>query len=191
MAGGSGDTSTFGPGLWVVDSEKVYQGEYWTNRYIVQAPDLAAAHAIAMGIVATERSAHQVQVLFTKVRTSDGQPNTDVYQVTNINEFGQRAATGDLLPLFNVVRVDFNVSGGGRPSRKYLRGILTESDISFNTIITGTVTSLETLYATPLAALTGFVDVDGQEIVSGQVYPNVAMRQLRRGSKRKAAGTNP
>ena len=189
MAGGG--SSGFGSGRWVVDIEKLYQGEYWTNRYIVAAADLIAAQSIGSQIVGIERAIHLSPVLFTRYRVSDGVKDTDVYIVANLNLFG----TGNLdnaamLPLFNVLRVDFNTQGGGRPSRKYLRGVLQENNIAYNDINAPALTNYNTNYATPLAALAGFVDVDGQEIVQGSAYPFVAMRQLRRGSKRKTPTTN-
>jgi len=186
-----GGASGFGPGLWVLDSEKLYQGEYWTNRYIIAAADMAAATSIAIGLTNIERSISFAPILHTKVRVSDGQPGTDVYQITNINLFGLLAmSTNTFLPLFNVVRVDFNTAGGGRPSRKYLRGCLGENNVTFNSIDAAHITTINTNYTQPLIDLVGFVDVDGQEIVSGGCHPFVAMRQLRRGSKRKETTTN-
>lgn len=185
MAGGGGG-SGFGPGLWVIDSEKMFQGEYWTNRYIVAAADLAAASAAGNAIVGHERAITRTDVLFTKYRASDGQPDTDIYQVYNVNDFGTKAPNGDMLPLFVVARFDFNVAGGGRPSRKYMRGVLSEGEITFNTIAGTAVTLLNTNFATPMADLAAYVDVDGQAISDGQCFPFVSMRQLRRGSKRKA-----
>jgi hypothetical protein len=182
-----GGSSGFGAGLWVVDSEKLMQGEYWTNRYIVAAASLAEATAIGNQIVGIERTIHYTPVLFTKYRVSDGVPLTDVYQVFNVNLYGQGIGdVNSMLPLFNVVRCDFNTAGGGRPSRKYLRGCMGEGQIQFNAIDPGTLTNINTNYAQGLVDLLGFVDVDGQEITSGSVYPFVGMRQLRRGSKRKA-----
>lgn len=188
MAGGGG---SFWPNdRWVVDIEKSYQGEYWTNRYCVQATTLAAAHAIGLQICTIERSIHNDAILFNRVRTSDNTPNTDVYQIGVINAFGTVALAGNqLLPLFNVVRCDFNTEGGGRPSRKFLRGYLFEAAIDFNTIGSAYISSVQTNYVNALVGLAGFVDVDGQEIVSGSVHPFVGMRQLRRGSKRKAPAT--
>lgn len=185
MAGGGGG-SGFGPGLWIIDSEKLLQGEYWTNRYIVAAPSLAEASAMGNAIVGIERAITHTSVLFTKYRASDGQPDTDIYQVYNVNDFGARVVSGEMLALFNVARFDFNVAGGGRPSRKYMRGCLVESDVNFNALAVATITNFNADFATPMAALAGYVDIDGQEISDGQVYPFLAMRQLRRGSKRKA-----
>jgi hypothetical protein len=188
----NGGSSGFGPGLWVVDIEKMYLGEYWTNRYIVAASDLAGATTIGGTIMGLEKTVHQGAALFTRYRVSDGQPLTDVYQVVQVNAFGEKPGTNtSYLPLFNVIRCDFNTAGGGRPSRKYLRGILTEADVAFNNIEQACIDYLTTNYVNPLVGLAGFVDVDNQQITSGSVYPNVSMRQLRRASKRKApaAGT--
>ncbi len=186
-----GGSSGFGAGLWVLDSEKMLQGEYWTNRYIVAAADLAAAVAIGVSITNIERAVHYSTVLFTKFRVSDGQPLTDVYQVVNLNSYGAAAiGTLQLMPLFNVVRVDFNTAGGGRPSRKYLRGCLSESSVNFTQLDGGYITFMDANYTGPMIDLAGFVDVDGQQITSGSAYPFVAMRQLRRGSKRKTAAPN-
>jgi len=37
-----------------------------------------------------------------------------------------------------------------------------------------------------VAALTDLVDIDGDDLISATVYPKVAMRQLRRGSKKSS-----
>lgn len=170
--------------LFSVDSEKFYMGEFWTNRYVVQATDLGQASLIAAQITDIERTVHLTTVTHTKVRTSDMNPLTDVYNVQQLNSQGLREA-GEHLPLFNVFRVDFNVVGGGRPSRKYLRGPVLEADCQNGMVSALARSTIETNYAAPLAALVGYVDVDGQEISGGQIYPFVGMRQLRRGAKRK------
>jgi hypothetical protein len=189
MADGGG-SSGFGSGLWVVDSEKMLQGEYWTNRYIVAAATLGEATAAGNMIIGVERPIHAQNVLFTKYRVSDGVPDTDTYQVFNVNQYGTADHAGSpLLPLFNVLRVDFNTEGGGRPSRKYLRGCLAEIHIDFNTIRPADIAAWNTGYAAGMASLAAFVDVDGQQISGGSIYPFVSMRQLRRGSKRKAPTT--
>ncbi len=189
MAGGG--SSGFGTDRWMVDVEKLLQGEYWTNRYIVEAANLAAATAIGSSIAAIERAILYSPVLQTKFRVSDGLNNTDVYQIFNLNLLGLNAInTNTLLPLFNVLRVDFNTAGGGRPSRKYLRGCLAENVINFNTIDTPFLDFITANYVAPMIDLVGFVDIDGQQITSGSPYPFVAMRQLRRGSKRKTPEPN-
>ena len=97
---------------------------------------------------------------------------------------GARTAV-DSLPLFNVWRVDFAVAVG-RPNRKYLRGPIAEGDQASGLIspsITSTI--LTTNYINPLLALGVLVDTQGNSVTSGNAWPYVGMRQLRRGSKRK------
>jgi hypothetical protein len=135
--------------LWNVDIEKLLEGEYWTNRYIVSALTLADAASIADDIVEAEKNIHRTVVLFTKVRTSDQTPNTDVYRVRSINEFGELAiVAGERLPLWNVLRVDFS-TGSGRPSRKYLRLPIYEGDIVDGQFNSGFMATMGTSYASP------------------------------------------
>lgn len=164
--------------------EKMYQGEYWTNVYYL-AGDIGASGSDAADIIAAEQAIHMNTVLFTKARLDDNTEDTDVFATITINEFGARDPSGvQMLPLFNVLRVDFS-AGGGRPSRKYLRGCLVETFVNFNTIESAQVTFFDTNYADVVSAVASYVDVDGDPISAGTVYPFVGMRQLRRGSKKK------
>lgn len=172
--------------LYQGEIEKLYQNEYWVNRYYVEAADLVAA-VVAMGaIYAIERNVHATQVTFTKINTRTAAPGDDTYNTSVLNTQGLRDLLGgDMLPLFNVARVDMQAAVG-RPSRKYLRGVLCEPDtLAFN-IVAAVQSFINTNYATPLAAVAAYVDIDGQEIVSGAVKPQVGMRQLRRGSKKSS-----
>lgn len=171
--------------LWAVDIEKVLQNEYWTNRYIVEATELGDAVGIADDIVQIERAVHNTNVLFTKARVADRVPLTDVYASVPYNVFGLQTLNGHFLPLFNVARVDFNVQGGGRPSRKYLRLPIQEEWQQDGVFIGAFQTLVANSYVAPMVALVGYVDTDGQEIIDGSLYPSVGMRQLRRGSKRR------
>jgi hypothetical protein len=172
--------------LWKVDVEKLFGAEYWTNRYIVDAPDIDTAGSKAAAIAQIERTVHRDLVTFTRWRVDDGVKDTDVFMITTMNVPGQYAAGAfPWLPLFNVAVVDFAVTLG-RPSRKYLRLPLLEEDVHNGQLIAGVITHLNTNYVNPLVMLEGYVDVDGQNILSGAVKPAVGMRQLRRGSKRKA-----
>ena len=177
--------------LWNVDIEKLYAGEYWTNRYIVSALTLADAATVAESILDLEQNIHRTIVLFTKVRTSDQTPNTDVYRVRSVNEFGElEIAEGQRLPLWNVLRVDFS-TGSGRPSRKYLRLPIYEGDIVDGQFNSGFMSTMGTGYSVPLLAVTGFEDVDGEAFTESTVMPFMAMRQLRRGSKRRTTAILP
>ena len=191
MGIGPAPTTPLPPECWYVDIEKMLNGEYWTNRYVVRGANLAEAHAAGQVILGYERLIHANTVLFVKWRTSDGKPNTDTYAVSNSNLFGGRALGPQLFPLFNVIRVDFNTEGGGRPSRKYLRGCLNEEEVDFNALQVGLINLVNNNYASALAGFSPYVDVDNQELIAGSVYPFVGMRQLRRGSKRKKTITGP
>lgn len=172
--------------LYNVDIEKVLTGEYWTNRYVVFGADLAAAITSANMIYEAERDITKSVVTFTKYRVSDQDPETDTYQIINLNTAGTVAPDGNMLPLFNVVRVDFNTTGGGRPSRKYLRLPLYTTEVGASgALASGILGGVQSEYADVLAALTAYVDVDNQAISSGSVWPFVSMRQLRRGTRRR------
>lgn len=172
--------------VWKVDIEKLMEGEYWTNVYYVEADTLEDASLIGNEIVGIEESITLDLVTFTKFRTSDLTPNTDVYITTIVNETGDVASGGqDPLPLFNVVRFDLSVPVG-RPGRKYMRGVLADSTQNFNSLTPAMITVLNDNYAVPLAGLVGVVNKDGQALSTVTTFPFVGMRQLRRGSKRKA-----
>lgn len=170
--------------LWALDVEKSMGGEYWTNRYILETATLAEATAPAGQIVAAERAIHLDLVTFERYRISDQVPNTDNYVVVPLGSLGLVAAAGsEWLPLFNVVRVDFSPASG-RPSRKYLRLPLTDGQVVNGKLTTTHRGIFQDNYAAVVLAVGAYVDVDGQDLVTAQVHPNVGMRQLRRGSKR-------
>lgn len=171
--------------LWFMDSEKKFQQEYWSNRYVIEAASLATAVAFADAIRSIEHACTHTFVTLTKYRVSSDNVGDDVYQITNDNVAGALTYSGSVLPLFNRVRCDFNTVGGGRPSRKYWCPALTENDVNGMVLEASFIEFMEDNYVAPLLSITGYVDVDGQAFSSGSVFPDVAMRQLRRGSKRK------
>jgi len=171
-------------GLYYVDIEKSYQNEFWTNRYVIAASSPAAGAATADSLVTCERSGLTTLCLVTKYRISDDVPLTDNYFIKTVNLAGQKAVAGTLMPLFNVVRIDFNVVSGGRPSRKYMRGWLGEGDVEFDNLAAASLTTFQTV-ANYFVTVQNYLDVDGQTFGSASVNAKVGMRQLRRGSKRK------
>jgi hypothetical protein len=166
-----------------VEKFHALSGEFWTNVYWLNQPTPDDALTHANDIVLAERNVTLPEVTFTKIRIDDGIENTEEWTTVVFNVPGLLTGqVGDPLPLFVVARVDFSVAGGGRPSRKYLRGVLTEGTMSFAAIASGLITALQA-YANAVAA-TSACDVDGQDIVSGAPHLQPAMRQLRRGSKK-------
>lgn len=160
-------------------------GEYWTNVYYIEAPGGDVSAVDIQGIVNAERDVLLAQATITKARVDDNVPNTDNYVTVNYNVQGNRAGapTDTILPLYVVGRVDINAIAG-RPSRKYLRCVLQESDTSMTAITGPSLTALQA-YATAITAVPGLVDIDGQTFTSATVFPAPGMRQLRRGSKKK------
>lgn len=158
--------------------------EYWTNVYFVQANTLGDAGPIGSQIVQAERTIHGTGVIFTKMRVDDNVKDTEVYSTVNLNLNGQRTISGDLSPLFVTQRVDMNVTGG-RPSRKFYRGVLSEGVLtSFGRMTAPWIAEMETFCAL-LGNISGLVDVDGQEVINVVCAIVAANRQLRRGSKKK------
>lgn len=155
--------------------------EYWTNVYWT-AGNIADAAAVLVALIQAERAVHYTTVTLTKGRIDDGLENTDAFVTTVINTAGLRASTAEPYPLFAVARVDFSITGQGRPGRKYLRGVLEEDTANGLNLTAGMLTVLNT-YASDVVAA-GVSDPQGSAFVSGAAHPRVAMRQLRRGSKK-------
>lgn len=179
--------------IFKVDIEKRLDGEFWTNRYFLQAGDLSTANAEANNLLMAEEAFHRVGVQFLKMRVSDIVPNTDNFIVTPLGSNGQVAKNGSYLPLFNAARVDLSTSGVGRPSRKYYRLPLCAGDVvadyQFASALAGVITTeLNTAISNLSLSGTPLVDVDGQVLNSVVAYVNIGMRQLRRGTKQR---TNP
>ncbi len=168
--------------------EKRLGAESWVNVYHL-APAIGSAASAAADILAAERAVTCSNVLFTKMSLRTVVEDDEVYTTSPINLFGLYGG-GTNIPLFNVVRVDFQASTG-RPSRKYLRGLLNRDDLGITALNGDTVTRVQTNYAAVVAAIADFVDVDGDDILAGAVWPDVGIRQLRRGSKKKPTPSSP
>lgn len=176
--------------LYQIDVEKQFGGEFWTNRYIVNTSGLANADEAADIIVQRELEFHREGFTFTKVRTRTFAPGDEIYSSRPLGSDGQLPPSGPLLPLFNVVRVDFPAEGGGRPSRKYYRIGITAGDLANDFIVNNTILSIvEQSTAAMIAQLNAnaspLVDVDGQILTDPTAFAQIGMRQLRKGSKRR------
>lgn len=180
------DISPTGVDMSILSIHKVLNGESWVNVYHLQAAyDSEAGATQAMGLVTMERSLYLPNVLITHYNLSDNIEDTDAYYSVPLNLLGTSAATGDPAPLHNTVRVDFSKLGGGRPGRKYYRGVLTESHIGpWGQILSGNITSWQNTIQAVMDANTA--GGENFTYVSATVHPFVAMRQLRRGSKKKS-----
>src|SRR5690348_14263926 len=112
------------PARIIVESYCSLNGRFWTNRYFTTDAWTAAGDTID-ALVDAHRNALTADSIITKVRVDDNVENTNNYDTVAFNAAGLLTAKGAaLVPLFVVVRVDFDVAGGGSPSRKYMRGLL-------------------------------------------------------------------
>lgn len=179
--------------LFTVQVFKEGYGEKWSNRYLIEASSLAAAVICAPAIATAERGVHLDTVLFTYMRVSDLVAANDNYATIPVNNTGQTNASASALPLFNTVRVDIDVEGFGRPSRKYYRLPLMETDQD-NHALSGTlVSAMAAMVNAMIAAVDSagggdgeLVDPDGQSWVTATTFPRVQMRQLHRKRRRAA-----
>jgi len=165
--------------------EKFYSlaGEYWTNVYYADAETGSNSFTITDALVNAEKALYTPATVVTKVGiTLPGSQNATVLGANIYNVAGTGAVGAELYPLFAVARVDFSVANS-RPSRKFIRAFLQENFANGLTIEAAALTRLQT-YADAIVAIAGICDVDGQAIISGAPKPAVAMRQLRRGSKK-------
>lgn len=169
--------------VYKVDIEKVLNGEYWTNVYHVTAADLATAELHAAELTDIERGITLESVTFTRYRVSNETTGSTEFSTVPLGETGDVEATQEYLPLFNVVRVDFAVPGR-RALRKYLRLPMAENQQHAGVIETATRSGWNSAYAAAIVALGWVIAPDGTVVSAGAVYPNVGMRQLRRGSRR-------
>lgn len=180
--GGGGSTSAWAP--YQVEIEKYYQGEYWVNRYFTDGASLGDAQINGLGIAEAERLFHSSAVTFTKLSVRTTLTGDDAYATVILNSQGLRTESEQLMPLFVVLRVDLQALQG-RPSRKYYRGVLTELDVA-TMQLTGDFLNNWRNVVGGIVVGNNILDPQGTPIVQALVNPNVGMRQLRRGSKKKS-----
>lgn len=177
--------------VFQVDTEKALNGRNWSNRYLMIADTIESARVMSGEIIDAERTVTASQVTFTKWRVSAFGIDSPQYIVTPLNLPGLRVVT-DMLPLFNVVRVDI-FAGAYAPGRKYLHGCLGEQDQSSGLLTQTAIDFFQTSYADIIVGVTTLIvgsglPPDGQRAIeSASVFREVGMRQLKRGSKRKTA----
>ena len=164
--------------------QKQFGTEYWVNDYYFTATDLDDADSKAQPIIDAEIAVTCVGVVFDLYRISTVDPDDGIFRNYPLNVQGTKPNNAELLPLFVVLRVDFQADTG-RAGRKYLRGVLGEADVQFNTLNSTSVDQYNTLYATPLRSLGYLEKSSGVLLNDVAINPTVAMRQLRRGSKRR------
>jgi hypothetical protein len=166
-----------------VDIQKRLGTEYWTNVYYVTNASYEGAIAAGLDIVEVERNLHQQQVAFVNMRVRPYPAGGAEGAVYELSTFGL-ITNEQYLPLFNTLNVKMTVVPG-RPSRKYYRCPIAESWQASGVLDTGQVAAFNTILEDLLAVAT-LCDESGNPFTAIRCYPLVGMRQLRRGSKRRA-----
>lgn len=161
----------------------------WSNVYHVRCATSLIAIGIADEIIAAERTFHNVSTVFARARAFSITPGDDDFQTSVINENGLRTDPSQNYPLWDTLRVDITVVGGGRPSRKFYRLPLGEADV-VNLEVDGTLrssvdTALEGLRVSLDTATTPLVDLDDQPWQDVAAFHAVQMRQLHRKRRRR------
>lgn len=176
--------------LFRVIVQKLFDGEYWVNDYVLRAEDMDAAISGA-GLIGTAEAAFlSSDATITSWRTSTLAPDDGLFY-TSIEGFnGDHSPNGTPLALFDAVRVDFGTGSFGLPGRKFYRAVLATSDL---TGYTGWSGPTYTLVSETIAALLGDLEANATPLVNPHdvaftgyvVKTHYTNRQLRRGSKRR------
>jgi hypothetical protein len=155
-------------------------GHVWRNIYDIEAADYDTALAGVDVIRAQEMIIHTDEVYFTHVTAHlVTEPPRRTGAQLSVNQYGLRSASGlgDLLPLWNVVRVDYLDVGIGRPERKYYRLPLHESDTTGLVLESSLYDDISTA-ASIIANLTNYIGPSGETHQGADVKPLVNMRQV-------------
>jgi hypothetical protein len=175
---------------FLAQTYKTHPKGKWSNVYGFVAATLAAATADMVDILTNlEKPLLHPSVVLASIRISSAIPFDDSFTITPIGENGTSADAADLLPFFNCVRVDIGVIGGGRPSRKYWKGLLTETLVTGMQVTPGALAAIETGFngaiAAAEAAVMAFSDNDGQDWDTAVAVADVQMRQMHRKRRKK------
>lgn len=146
-------------------------GRKWSNRYYVDAATETQAHAYARELWYASRGVHNITTYCyeTYVNLMNDPPFSvgSVEAMPAIDSGGTLPNTGrgELLPSFNVVRMDFPVTGS-RPSRKFFRPLLREGDTVGDTLTGADILLAFTTLKADFRDLPFVRDVDGQPWVT-------------------------
>jgi len=167
----------------------------WSNTYLIEATDLAAAVTAANPLLGREQNIHADNVTILRQRISDLDPETDNFVIVTSGLVGQAYTAEDFeqLPLYNTVRVDIDVFGGGRPSRKFYRAPVGEQwNINGNldsTVLTLFNDEVAGMIADVVAQGGELVDPQGQAWTTPTTIAAIQMRQRHR--RRRSAAPTP
>jgi len=153
-------------------------GEEWSNVYHCNATDLANARTTASAIVTAEQGLYGDGVTIYKYHLKE-YLNPAAQAITEYISFvGTLAPIGDVLPNWNVARMDWNAPPATRSVRKYMRSTIDEDAVVGQLFASGYYDVL-TAFATAIAEEGSICNPDGVLIDPGdfRVDNRVAMRQ--------------
>lgn len=172
--------------VFKVDFQFRYQTEYWTNKLYVTAPDTATVRTWVTGEIGPILAgAVQNSITLEKARITELPFVRNHYTDVPLNLPGGGGATPPA-PLFNVVRWQFG-QNVGRQTFHYFRGSITPSNIGSDQNFTPAAKTYNDAIVNQVGDTTlPITDRNGNPYISFTTALAVGMRQLRRGSKRKA-----
>jgi len=172
-----------------IEIRKEWNGQSWSNDYLVEASSMDTAAAFAIDTVEFERELHFNMIQFIYVRTSTVTKFDRIFRHIDLNLPGLSSTdTTNTLPLFNTVRMDLRTADSD-PCRKYFRVPIPESQQDNGVLAPAWIASRTAILD---AWIAGFdpdyhvVSKAGHNVIGGSVYPFVQMRQLHRHKRPKA-----
>lgn len=171
-----------------IEIHKSLGGEEWCNTYLMECVTMAEAATFAALLTTFEQHLHRDNVHFDYAIASTLTVGDRVFRHIPINLFGiQTLAGASYMPLWNVLRVDFQTADSD-PCRKYYRMPVLESAQTSGVFESAEVTNFNSVIATYFF---GTVMADnlyspkGHLVVSGSAHPQLQMRQLHRKRRHK------
>lgn len=168
----------------------------WSNQHYVEAPTLATAATAASAIANIEKVVHKDYVQFVTARVKSVGGPGNPYTTVNLGFTGDVTLSAAALPLWNTVRVLYEVFGG-RPSFNYYRLPVSEDDQASGEISPPAASFLTTNLVVPLFGLITLdgdfrlVDESGGPISNVTLDPIIRERQLFRRRRKKTETSGP
>lgn len=162
----------------VVESQLIASAEtQWSNIYHVTTanPATALTDLEAIANIQADVMYSLARVFRIGIRGSNTPGANGLFETVNIP--GSVTPVGsDVLPLWNVAVIEFNVLGY-RPTLKYLKLPLLEESVNGSVLTNGVLTSLSTAFISPLLGQPNFTNNHGLTFTDGAARASVGMRQ--------------
>lgn len=172
---------------------QLYGGRKWSNQYFHVASTVTDALTWTASVWANiERAFHYDDIYCYEAyvnQVGDAPYSIGYTQPIELAQtYGSLAAAsaGQKAPTFVVMRVDFPVTAS-RPSRKFYRPVLRESDFDGDTLGTAIQSAANTALAN-VGTIGGFYDIDSQVWIGSHIIKGVTSRRM---GKLAALGVPP